>query len=58
MAGELMTFAALPQGAPFFFNGNRCIKRSSKTAELVDYKRTFYFRKDDVIALGWPGDGE
>jgi len=58
MAGELMTFAALPQGAKFFFNGNCCIKRSSATAELVDYKRTFYFGKKDVVTVGWPGDDE
>jgi len=53
-----MTFAALPHGAAFFCNGNRCIKRSSKTAELVDYKRTFYFGRAEVVTVGWPGDAE
>lgn len=55
MAGELITFAALPHGAAFFCNGNRCIKRSSRTAELVDYGRTFYFAAADVVTIGWPG---
>ena len=56
MTGEIVTFRALPVGAHFTCNGNRCIKKSSRTAQLVDYKRTFYFGKTEVVAIGWIGE--
>jgi hypothetical protein len=56
MAGELINFGSLPTGAIFFCNGNRCIKRSSRTADLVDWGRTFYFGRTETVAIGWPGE--
>lgn len=52
MSGEITTFGALPVGAPFTCNGNPCIKRSSRTARLITYGLTFYFRRNEVITLG------
>lgn len=37
-------FSELYVGQQFNCNGNLYVKRSSKTAYLVEYKRTFYFR--------------
>jgi len=54
MTGEIITFRALPMGAHFMCNGNRCVKRSGRTATLVDYGRTFYFRGVEVVGIGWP----
>lgn len=36
-------FAALPIGTRFECNGNECIKKSTRTALLVQYGRVFYF---------------
>ena len=54
MSGEIITFRALPIGAQFTCNGNRCIKTSRRTAQLVDYNRTFYFGSTETVGLGWP----
>lgn len=56
MVGEIITFRALPVGAHFMCNGNRCIKQSTSTATLVDYNRTFYFHKVEVVSIGWAGE--
>lgn len=56
MVGEIITFNALPVGAHFTCNGNRCIKRSTATATLVDYNRTFYFRKTETVYIGFAGE--
>lgn len=56
MPGHHASFAALPIGARFFCNGNRCIKRSNRTAKLVDYSLTFYFPKATTCTIGWPGE--
>lgn len=56
MTGEIVTFRALPVGARFTCNGNNCVKQSTKTARLVDYARTFYFRGIEVVAIGWVGE--
>jgi len=56
MRGEIISFRALPVGARFMCNGNRCVKRSTKTARLVDYGRTFYFRGVEVVGIGWVGE--
>jgi len=56
MYGEIITFNALPVGAHFTCNGNRCVKRSTATARLVDYDRTFYFCKREVVSIGWIGE--
>lgn len=54
MSGEVTTFGTLPIGAEFTCNGNLCIKRSKRTAELVNFKRTFYFGKSEVVTIGHP----
>lgn len=56
MTGEIITFRALPVGAHFTCNGNRCVKQSTKTARLVDYNRVFYFRGVEVVGIGWIGE--
>lgn len=56
MTGEIITFRALPVGAHFTCNGNRCVKQSPRTANLVDYKRVFYFRGVEVVTIGWVGE--
>lgn len=43
------TFSALPVGARFECNGNECLKRSSKTAILLQYGRIFYFRLNTPV---------
>jgi hypothetical protein len=55
MSGEVTTFSALPVGALFTYNGNRCCKLSTKTAEMIEYRRWFYFRQNDVVTLGYAG---
>lgn len=45
------TFLAVPIGGRFERNGNECVKRSTRTALLVQYKRVFYFRLNDVVRL-------
>lgn len=55
MSGEVTTFSALPVGALFTCNGNRCCKLSTKTAELLEYKRSFYFRQNDLVTVGYAG---
>jgi hypothetical protein len=56
MTGEIISFRALPVGAHFACNGNNCVKRSTRTAELVEYKRTFYFHGTEVVSIGWVGE--
>lgn len=55
MNGEVATFRALPVGAHFTCNGNRCIKKSSRTAQLIDYGRVFYFLDNTSITIGYAG---
>jgi hypothetical protein len=45
-------FSELPINAFFSYNGNLCKKRSTKTADLVKYKRWFYFGKTDLCIVG------
>ena len=56
MPGHITTFSSLPVGSKFFCNGNRCIKRSTRTAALVDFRRTFYFGAAETCTIGWPGE--
>lgn len=44
-------FFELSIGALFIHNGNVCLKLSSRTARLVQYGRTFYFSKNDLIEV-------
>ena len=45
------TFDQLPVGASFIHNGNFCTKTSTRTAVLVQYMRTFYFKKSDIVEV-------
>jgi hypothetical protein len=42
-----MSFSQIAIGSQFTCNGNICIKKSSRTALLIAYGRTFYFSKND-----------
>lgn len=44
-------FTELSVGALFIFNGNVCIKLTTRTAQFVQYKRTFYFLKTDMVEV-------
>ncbi len=44
-------FSELAVGALFIHNGNICLKLSTRTAQLVQYGRTFYFSKNDLIEV-------
>jgi len=45
------TFSVLPIGTRFECNGNVCIKRSTRTAVLVQYGRVFYFHRDSRVTI-------
>ena len=45
-------FNELPIGASFVSNGNQCRKRSTRTAELIDFKRWFYFSAKELCIVG------
>lgn len=49
---QYVYFRDLPVGAEFVLNGNRCKKRSSRTADLVEYDRWFYFGQRDLCIVG------
>ena len=34
----------------------REVKRSNRTASLVDYNKTFYFGAAETCTIGWPGE--
>jgi hypothetical protein len=44
-------FHRLPVGTAFSFNGNACIKRSTRTAEYTAYNRRFYFARMDRVVV-------
>jgi len=44
-------FMAVPVGALFWWGGILCLKRSSRTARMIVYGRTFYWRQQDQCAL-------
>jgi len=45
-------FAELPLHTLFVMNGNLCKKVSTRTAQLVEYGRTFYFGKRELCIVG------
>jgi hypothetical protein len=49
---QLAYFSELPINTFFSYNGNPCKKRSSKTADLVNYDQWFYFGKNDLCIVG------
>lgn len=44
-------FSELAVGALFIHNGNVCLKLTTRTAQLVQYGRTFYFSKKDMVEV-------
>lgn len=51
MAKKLTAFRDLPIGSTFSYNGNHWRKRSSRTAHLIEYDRTFYFGASEIVTL-------
>jgi len=51
MGRYLVRFDQLKVGAYFSKNGNKCYKRSTMTAELLDYNRIFYYRKAELVEI-------
>lgn len=44
-------FKEVPVGKTFWSNGNEYLKRSTRTAWLIKYNRTFYFRNSDLVRI-------
>lgn len=44
-------FFAVPIGSYFKCNGNLCLKKSSRTAQLVNYSKVFYFGGTERVLL-------
>jgi hypothetical protein len=44
-------FSEISVGALFIHNGNVCLKLTIRTAQLVQFKRTFYFSKNDMVEV-------
>lgn len=44
-------FSFLPVGSRFEFNGNLCIKKSTRTALLIEFQRVFYFSATDRVQV-------
>jgi hypothetical protein len=43
------TFKDLSVGDTFTCNGNRCLKVSTRTAQLLDFGRVFYFGMSELV---------
>jgi hypothetical protein len=46
-----ITFKEVPVGSMFIHNGNACTKLSNRTALLMQYMRTFYFKQADIVEV-------
>lgn len=44
-------FKDVPVGTSFISNGNICTKLSTRTAVLVQYMRTFYFKSNELVEV-------
>lgn len=44
-------FKQVKIGAFFELNGNKCLKRSAKTATLIEYRRIFYVGANETCYL-------
>lgn len=44
-----MKFNEIEIGYYFMFNGNKYIKNSKCTAQLLEFNRTFYFAQNEMI---------
>ena len=45
----MLTFKTIPVGSRFICNGNECLKRSNRTALLIEYGRVFYFQDNTIV---------
>lgn len=45
-------FSELPNSAEFLLNGNKYKKQSTRTAELVEFQKIFYFKKRELCIVG------
>lgn len=45
----IMYFKDIAIGATFTCNGNKCIKKSTRTALIVDYNKVFYYSGNTLI---------
>ena len=52
MKGQYIQFREMPLRTLFCLNGNRCQKVSSRTAQLIEYGRTFYFGQRELCIVG------
>lgn len=52
MRQQYAYFKELPIGTEFHRNGNRWVKKSTRTAFLVEYNRVFYFLQNDLCIVG------
>lgn len=43
-------FSDIRVGDTFYANGNQYIKKSTRTALLVEYGRTFYYGQNEVVS--------
>lgn len=48
---QYVYFDELPVKSEFWLNGNKWVKRSSRTAYLPDYDRWFYFGKKELVVV-------
>lgn len=44
-------FKQVKVGAFFELNGNKCLKKTARTATLVEYRRNFYVGANEVCYL-------
>ena len=51
MTKQYIYFAELPLKTEFILNGNRCVKRSSRTLFLVEFNRWFYTGKNELCIV-------
>jgi len=49
---QYIYFKDLPQKAEFIYNGNLCIKKSSRTMIFIGYVRWFYAGQRDLCVVG------
>ena len=48
---QRVTFAEVPIGETFWWGGNECVKRSTRTATIVRYERWFYFGQNETVTF-------
>lgn len=51
-----LQFCQLKVGSFFGYNGNKYEKKSKRTAYLIEYKRLFYFGKNDIVTTAIMSD--